>query len=172
MEQNIEFIAKPKELFLWMQEQEKFYDMSEEAADVLLGYLDGHDYAIGRDASGKLYWMNLAEDDVPAEEILLDEVIDRVCEFNFSLITDTEEKLAEVQSQTEEEELKAELEQLKKDEVVLDHLFDQTAVAIGLDRLAEKWANEILASLQKDRAADVTGILKAAVYEVKEGGAR
>ena len=66
----------------WIQEGELPFDISVEDAEILLGYLEGHDYAIGQDEVGVLYRKDVAEEHGEIEVYSMDEVIDVVCQWN------------------------------------------------------------------------------------------
>ncbi|MDT2532165.1 hypothetical protein P7D93_20145 [Enterococcus raffinosus] len=50
MEQEIELFTKPEEVIQWIQKSGLSFDFSVEDAEILLGYLEGHDYTIGQDS--------------------------------------------------------------------------------------------------------------------------
>lgn len=61
MEQEIELFTKPEEVIQWIQKSGLSFDFSVEDAEILLGYLEGHDYTIGQDKEGTLYRTDIAE---------------------------------------------------------------------------------------------------------------
>lgn len=89
-EENL--ITEPQELMKWMSENDVLMDISAEDIQLLLNYLDGHDYAMGTDKEGNLVRVDVAVEDGECIEYSLDEFIDLVCEWNYELILDADER--------------------------------------------------------------------------------
>ena len=52
---EITLFSEPEELIAWAEVYDKQINPSIEDAALLLNYMEGHDYAIGMDAEGKMY---------------------------------------------------------------------------------------------------------------------
>ena len=87
---SITEIRQPEELLTFIKENAIPIVMTDKEAEMLLGYMEGHDYVVGF-AEGRLYRGDL--DDVPGEivwddDFSVDDLIDTVCEWNYELILD------------------------------------------------------------------------------------
>lgn len=85
---SITEIRQPEELLAFIKENAVSIVMTDKEAEMLLGYMEGHDYVVGF-AEGRLYRGDL--DDVPGEivwddDFSVDDLIDTVCEWNYELI--------------------------------------------------------------------------------------
>ena len=83
---EITLFSEPEELIAWAEVYDKQINPSIEDAALLLNYMEGHDYAIGTDAEGKMYRQDMAEENGEIEPFPIDDVIDKVCEWNYDLI--------------------------------------------------------------------------------------
>ena len=90
MDVEVKLIAEPEELIAWADTYDVLLNPSIEDAAVLLNYMEGHDYAIGIDEEGKMYRQDMAEENGEIEAYPIDDVIDKVCEWNYDLILDAE----------------------------------------------------------------------------------
>ena len=79
---EITLFSEPEELIAWAEVYDKQINPSIEDAALLLNYMEGHDYAIGTDAEGKMYRQDMAEENGEIEPFPIDDVIDKVCEWN------------------------------------------------------------------------------------------
>ena len=52
MDEKMHFMTEPEELLNWMKEHEEFKVMNKEDAQILLNYMEGHDYRLGTDKDG------------------------------------------------------------------------------------------------------------------------
>ncbi|MFB5366965.1 helicase-related protein [Enterococcus faecium] len=95
MEQEIELFTKPEEVIQWIQKSGLSFDFSVEDAEILLGYLEGHDYTIGQDSR---YTVCVNDD----EHLNLYEALNRAIHNikaemrDFERISEDEERSAEV----------------------------------------------------------------------------
>ena len=87
---EITLFSEPEELIAWAEVYDKQINPSIEDAALLLNYMEGHDYAIGMDAEGKMYRQDMAEENGEIEPFPIDDVIDKVCEWNYDLILHAE----------------------------------------------------------------------------------
>lgn len=96
MDEKMHFMTEPEELLNWMKEHEEFKVMNKEDAQILLNYMEGHDYRLGTDKDGSLVRVDINTDEYEAEQYSLDDVIDIVCEWNDELIRYTSQELNEL----------------------------------------------------------------------------
>jgi hypothetical protein len=156
MDKEVVLFTKPEELVAWAEEHDLLMDISKEDAKILLGYMEGHDYAIGSDSQGKLYRKDVAEENGEITEYSIDDVIDAVCEWNYELILEADANRNNPDYGSEEQER---YERYKADEIRLDRLFDKTSYAKEIELMAEKLAMDFIANLKKgddiDRSVSV-----------------
>ena len=124
---SITEIKQPEELLAFMRDNAINIAMTDKEAEMLLGYMEGHDYVVGF-AEGKLYRGDL--DDVPGEivwddDFSVDDLIDTVCEWNYELILDMDAERQNPKDMIDFSNKQSKYESLKRDEAILDRLFDQ-----------------------------------------------
>ena len=124
--------------------------MTDKEAEMLLRYLKDHDYTVGY-AEGRLYRGDL--DEVPGEivwdDYSVDDLIDAVCEWNYEQILEMDAARQEPKDMIDFSNRQSKYESLKEEEAVLDKLFDQTMYSAGIDKLAEKLANQFIQNLNE-----------------------
>lgn len=152
---DIKVIEKAEELLKFIQDFASSFTITDKEAELLLGYLEGHDYVVGQEG-GKLYRGDLAEvrDQIVWEDYSMDELIDTVCEWNYELILDTE---AERQNPTDMiafSNAQSKYESLKADEIVLDKLFEQTKYHPEINKLAEQLADAFISQMREKGNVD------------------
>ena len=136
---SITEIRQPEELLAFIKDNEISIVMTDKEAEMLLGYMEGHDYVVGF-AEGRLYRGDL--DDVPGEivwddDFSVDDLIDTVCEWNYELILDMDAERQNPKDMVDFSNKQSKYESLKQEEAVLDKLFDQTKYRAGIEKLAE-----------------------------------
>ena len=140
--------TKPEELVEWTKLNDSHIDIDREGAEILLDYMEGHDYRLGSNADGELYRLDICTEQEEVEEYSLDDAIDVVCEWNYEFIKENEARKehSEDWSCKDEEELK----RLKYQEEKLDILFDQTIYLAEIEIFAKQLVSEFIESLNKD----------------------
>lgn len=83
MPEEIKLFSEPEELIEWLDENDILMWLEVEDAQILLGYMEGHDYAIGVDTDNKMVRVDVAEDHGEVYRYPIDEVISIVCEWNY-----------------------------------------------------------------------------------------
>ena len=114
------------ELLAYLDDFSIPFSLNEEHAQVLLGYMEGSAYGLYADEKGQLYWVDLEGDQI--EEITMDEVTFLACEWNNEFILDSRQRLEEKAGSSEEREIIDRIKQLKKDERLLDDIYEQTSL--------------------------------------------
>ena len=148
---SITEIRQPEELLAFIKENDISIVMTDKEAEMLLGYMEGHDYVVGF-AEGRLYRGDL--DDVPGEivwddDFSVDDLIDTVCEWNYELILDMDAERQNPKDMVDFSNKQSKYESLKQDEAILDKLFDQTKYRAGIEKLAEELANQFIQNLNQ-----------------------
>lgn len=148
---SITEIRQPEELLAFIKENAVSIVMTDKDAEMLLGYMEGHDYVVGF-AEGRLYRGDL--DDVPGEivwddDFSVDDLIDTVCEWNYELILDMDAERQNPKDMVDFSNKQSKYESLKQEEAILDKLFDQTKYRAGIEKLAEELANQFIQNLNQ-----------------------
>ena len=148
---SITEIRQPEELLAFIKENDISIVMTDKEAEMLLGYMEGHDYVVGF-AEGRLYRGDL--DDVPGEivwddDFSVDDLIDTVCEWNYELILDMDAERQNPKDMVDFSNKQSKYESLKQEEAILDKLFDQTKYRAGIEKLAEELANQFIQNLNQ-----------------------
>ena len=114
------------ELLAYLDDFSIPFSLNEEHAQVLLDYMEGSAYGLHVDEKGQLYWVDLEGEQI--EEITMDEVTFIACEWNNEFILDSRQRLEEKAGSSEEREIIDRIKQLKKDERLLDDIYEQTSL--------------------------------------------
>ncbi len=163
---SITEISQPAELLAYIQDNSISIVMTDKEADMILGYLTGHDYTIGF-CGADFYRGDL--DEVPGEivwnDYTVDDLIDTVCEWNYEMILEMDAERQDPKDMIDFSNKQSKYESLKEDEAVLDKLFDQTKYRSGIDKLAEELANQFIQNLNHS-GAEIA--VKALVADVRQ----
>ena len=114
------------ELLAYLDDFSIPFSLNEEHAQVLLDYMEGSAYGLHVDEKGQLYWVDLEGEQI--EENTMDEVTLLACEWNNEFILDSRQRLEEKAGSSEEREIIDRIKQLKKDERLLDDIYEQTSL--------------------------------------------
>lgn len=170
MDVEVKLITEPEELIAWADSYDILLNPSLEDAAILLNYMEGHDYAIGIDADGKMYRQDMAEENGEIEPYRIDDVIDKVCEWNYDLILDAVTHMEEPKDFNEYNEYYEKHASLKKDEKRLDVLFDKTCYGKELTALASELAGRVISQLgNKDSPAKTADTVSEDINEYSTG---
>lgn len=121
-------LSEGKDLVDWLENEDILIRLSVNEADILLGYLVGSGYSLEVD-KGQLYLYD--EGNSSQEETDIDQVVDKVCDTNYTLIQHTAEQLAHAEFHEDTTELESSLMALYLDEIKLDQIFDRTKYRKG-----------------------------------------
>ncbi len=147
------------------------FHVTMEEADMLLGYMEGHDYCVGQ-MDGCLYRGDKAnnEERIVWSGYSVDDLIDCICEWNYELILDTDAERQNPKDFIDFANKQNYYEKLRSDEQVLDRLFEQTKYSIQINQLAEQLANEFIARLKPETIEAATVELASQIRQVSGGG--
>lgn len=168
---SITEIRQPEELVAFIQQNDISIVMTDKEAELLLGYLTGHDYVVGF-SEGQFYRGDL--DEVPGEivwdDYTVDDLIDAVCEWNYELILDMDIERQNPKDMVDFSNKQSRYESLKAEEAVLDGLFDQTRYRADVDKLAEELANQFIQNLNTKGLDSSVATLVSEIKEPVIGG--
>lgn len=168
---SITEISQPEALLSFIRENDISIVMTDKEAEMLLGYMEGHDYVVGF-AEGRLYRGDM--DDVPGEivwdDFSVDDLIDAVCEWNYELILDMDAARQDPTDMVDFANKQSKYESLKREEAILDKLFDQTKYRAGIEKLAEELADHFIANLKKNGVEQSVSTLVSEIKQPTIGG--
>ena len=144
MTREIELITTPQELQKWMSESDVQMEFSSNDLEILLGYLEGHGYALAKDTNNQLVRVDMESDEMEVDEYTLDDAIDQACDWNYSLILEADENRNNPKNMIDFANEQARYEKYKQDEEILDKMFEQTKFMPPIEALARKIAAEVL----------------------------
>lgn len=151
MGREVTLFTKPEELIAWLDDNDLLMGLSENEAEILLNYMEGHDYAIGTDAAGKMVRRDIAEENGEVEAFSIDDVIDTVCNWNYELILEADSKRNNPTDFIDFANEQSRYERLKADEQVLDKLFDKTIYGQRIADLGKQMAEQFIENLKKNK---------------------
>jgi hypothetical protein len=144
MTREIELITTPQELQNWMSDNDVQMEFSSDDLEILLGYLEGHGYALAKDTNNQLVRVDMESDEMEVDEYTLDDAIDQACDWNYSLILEADENRNNPKNMIDFANEQARYEKYKRDEEILDKMFEQTKFMPPIEALARKIAAEVL----------------------------
>ena len=144
MTREIELITTPQELQNWMSDNDVQMEFSSDDLEILLGYLEGHGYALAKDTNNQLVRVDMESDEMEVDEYTLDDAIDQACDWNYSLILEADENRNNPKNMIDFANEQARYEKYKQDEEILDKMFEQTKYMPPIEALARKIAAEVL----------------------------
>ena len=144
MTREIELITTPQELQNWMSDNDVQMEFSSDDLEILLGYLEGHGYALAKDTNNQLVRVDMESDEMEVDEYTLDDAIDQACDWNYSLILEADENRNNPKNMIDFANEQARYEKYKQDEEILDKMFEQTKFMPPIEALARKIAAEVL----------------------------
>lgn len=150
MDNEVKFLTEPAELLAWVVSCVPEFKMSREGAEILLNYMEGHDYRVGIDTAGRMVRVDVADANHTIEEYSLDDLIDDVSEWNYELLTDADMKRKNPENFIDFANEQARYEKLIEEETLLDPLFDQTLYGKHLDELAVELATMLIAGVEAE----------------------
>lgn len=152
METDRELIQDGEQLAAFSAET---FPMTVEEADVLLGYVGGHGYALaGKD--GRLYCGDVCgqPEEISWEEYDIEDIIDDASEWNFDMMQDSERLMGELESYDDYQLVSEGYEALRGDEKILDSLFDRTKYGKIIENMASGIAEGIIRGLSAGNSID------------------
>lgn len=134
---------------------ETTFPMTEQEADLLVGYMEGHNYNLGH-KDGVLYRGDLCfeEGKVKWEPDTIDDVVDAVSEWNFEMMQTAKADMENTGDALDYSKKKSYFEKMCEDEKVLDALFDRTKYGKDLNEMAQKLAEEFICDLNSEEGLD------------------
>lgn len=144
------------------------FSITEEEGQKLVDYMEGHDYCLGH-MDGKLFRGDLCYEQgkVHWEPYTIDDAIDAVAEWNYSLIQETETSILNTMDMDRIAEKKSYLDSLREDEQILDKMFDRTKYGKELEALAVTLAEALIEDISREGGIDAA--VKKMTDQIKAG---
>lgn len=164
------FINTGLELLKFMEENGISFQMNEQEADLLCGYMSGHGFVIGQ-KDGQLCRGDLcAETDRTVwEETTIDDIVDSAMEWNYEILQEAKAEMENPDNFIDFVNKHSRYEDLCAEEKILDDMFDRTKYGEQLERVAQTIAEQLIQNLQSK--GDIDGAVKELVQGVKGGQA-
>lgn len=142
-------------LVRFSKENENTPELTPEEADVLLGYMEGHQYLLG-EYEGQVYRGDLcyAEGVIRWLSYPVDDAIRTAYEWNDEFLEQAEEKVENAGNYDEYVRESEHLKELKAEEKLLDAMFDRTRYGKSITEVAEKIVGEIISDWEKTGRVD------------------
>ena len=150
MDREVKLLTEPAELLAWVASCVPEFRMNREGAEILLNYMEGHDYRVGIDTEGNMVRVDVADTNNVVEAYSLDDLIDDVSEWNYELMADADMKRKNPENFIDFANEQARYEKLIEEEALLDPLFDQTLYGKHLDELAVELATMLIAGIEAE----------------------
>ncbi len=132
-------VNTPGELVMWLHLAESGVSMGQDGAEIILEYLAEHGMTLAV-RNQELVAMDAGEESPEYKLYSIDDAIHDVCEWNLELIQDMEDGMKNPADQKEYNQFSDVLGILKKQEEVLDRLYQQTKY----EQMAQECALEVI----------------------------
>ena len=128
--------------------------ITEEEGQKLIGYMEGHDYCLGH-MDGKMFRGDLCweQGKVHWEPYDIEDAVNIAAEWNYELLQEAEEAVLDPEDDDYADK-KNYLDTLRKDEEILDKMFDRTRYGKELDALAVTLAEALIADISREGGID------------------
>ncbi len=164
MNKEVKILTEPEELLAWVADAEPAFQMNREGAEILLNYMEGHDYRVGIDDKGNMVRVDVSDIQETWEVYSLDDLIDDVSEWNYELLTDADMKRKNPENFIDFANEQARYEKLIEEEALLDSLFDQTMYGKHLDELAVELATMLIDGVEaEEKLESAVGIVAESI---------
>ena len=144
------------------------FPMTEEEAQKLIGYMEGHEYLLGH-MDGEMYRGDLCYEQgkVHWEPYTIDDAVDAVTEWNYDLILETEAALSNAKDMIDFANKKSYLDTLREDEKILDKMFDRTTQGKMIEAIGTSLAEALIEDISRN--GDIDAAVKNLTDQIKEG---
>jgi len=158
MEKDRQLITQGKQIMDWLDENDILMNLSEYGVTLLINYMEGHGYQLGIGSDGLIRIDNSSGVD-QEDPISIDDIIDTVCEWNYEMIQFAKENLENTVEMREHLQKQECYNGLRKDEKLLNKMFEQTHYGEEIYDLAAKLAEETIRQLQKTGNLDKASLV-------------
>lgn len=135
-------VNTPGELVMWLHLVQSEVSMQQDGAEIILDYMAEHGMRLAV-RNQELAVLDAGEESPEYKPYSIDDAIHDVCEWNLELIQDMEDGMKNPADQKEYNQFSDALDILKKQEKVLDGLYQQTKY----EQMAQECAWEIITAI-------------------------
>ena len=155
-------------LAAFMDSHNRNFHLTEKAAGMLCGYMDGHGYVIGQ-KDGQLYSGDLCKETekIVWEETTIDDLVDSACEWNYELLQQARAEMENPDNFSDFVEKHSRYEDLSADEKVLDGMFERTKYETEINEIAQILADQLIRDLNSKGGIDAA--VKKMTDQIKAG---
>ena len=132
-------VNTPGELVMWLHLVQSEVRMEQDGAEIILDYMAEHDMKLAV-CNQELVVLDAGEESPEYKPYSIDDAIHDVCEWNLELIQDMEDGMENPADQKEYNQFSDVLDILKKQEEVLERLYQQTKY----EQMAQECALEVI----------------------------
>ncbi len=132
---NVFLVAE--DLAYWINNTHSTISLTNEEAELILNYMDGHGYNLGVE-NETLVRIDVDEETPVAEKYNIGEAIYAICDWNAELILETDKNINVAASVEEVYKLREYMKSLRADENVIDTMFKKTSLGKTLELGTEK----------------------------------
>lgn len=145
------------------------FPMTEEEAQKLLGYMEGHEYLLGH-MDGKMFRGDLCYEQgkVYWEPYTIDDAVDAVTEWNYDLLREAENAVLNAIDSEVLAEKRSYRDSLREDEQILDKMFDRTMHGKAIEAIAVSMAEALIEDVS--RGGNIDAAVKNMTDQIKEAG--
>lgn len=157
-----------EEIMKFLNANGNSFEMSEEEAVLLNGYINGHGYIVGH-KEGKLYRGDLCKEynSITWEETTIDDLVDSASEWNYELIQKAKADMENSADFADFESKQSRYEKLCTDEKVLDAMFNRTRYGKELEALAVTMAETLIQDMKREGGIDAA--IEKMAAQIREG---
>jgi hypothetical protein len=143
------------------------FPMTEEEAQKLIGYMEGHEYLLGY-MDGGMYRGDLCYEQgkIHWEPYTIDDAVDAVTEWNYDMIPEAEVALSNAKDKIDFANKKSYLDTLREDEKILDKMFDRTTQGKMIEAIGTSLAEALIEDIS--RGGDIDAAVKNLTEQIKE----
>ena len=163
-----DYFSCPEDFVKFMDENDMLFHLTEKEAQVLLNYMEGHDFMLGH-KEGRLFRGDLSyeQEKVRWLEDTIDDVVDFVNEQNYDLLKTVQAEMKNSNDFIDFTNKKSRFESLQEDYKILDALFDRTKYGREIEALAQKLADEFISDMQSKEGID--GAIRKMTEQIEMG---
>ena len=151
---EVTLFTKPEELVAWLEDNDILMNIQVEDAQLLLDYMEDHDYAVGMDADGKMIRKDVTEEQGEVEAYTIDDLIDAASEWNYELIREADEQRQNPKDFIDFCNEQSRYERLLEEEKRLDVMFDKTIYGAKIAELGTRLAYEFIERLSQGKSVE------------------
>ena len=170
MQQEVKLFSEPEELVEWLDENDLLMWLEVEDAQILLNYMEGHDYGIGIDADNNMVRVDIAEENGEVERYSIDELISNVCELNYELILETRERMNSPKNFHEFTKDSEKYESLIEEEKRLDEMFSKTTYAKMVSGMSKEQVEGLVNNISRHTLVNAKAFIAERNVEYKPSG--